>query len=79
MMTIGRDHNGMLSGPRPARAFTSRGACVWKRRQYITMVRPMDEDFSKISGPCQENSAVLSGSSRPDAIYSVLQREEPFR
>jgi hypothetical protein len=47
MMTIGRDHNGRLSGPRPVRAPTSRGAWVWKRRQYITMGCTLDEDFRK--------------------------------
>jgi hypothetical protein len=78
MMTIGRDHSGMLSGPCCARAPTSKGAWVWKRRQYSTMGRTMDEDFSKISGFCQENSAVLSGSSPPAAIYSVLHCEELF-
>ena len=79
MITIGRDHNGMLSGPCPPRAPTFRGACVCKRRQYTTMGRTMDGDFSKIPDFCQENSAVLSGSSRPNALYSLVHSEELFR
>jgi hypothetical protein len=75
MITIGRDHNGMLSGPCPLRAPISRGTRVCKRREYTTM----DGDFSKIPDFCQENSAVLLGSSRPDAIYSLVHSEELFR